>query len=49
MTLSVRDSAALLDLSAGADAGAPYAAPAKPASYLSMLATPVKKIKSGTS
>lgn len=45
VTLSVRDSAALLDLSAGADAGAPYAAPAKPPSYLSMLATPVKKLK----
>ena len=31
MTLSARDCAAALDISAGADVGAPYAAPALPA------------------
>ncbi|WP_242495666.1 amidase [Salinicola tamaricis] len=34
ITLSVRDSAALLDATAGADLGAPYAAPTTPMSYL---------------
>lgn len=37
ITRSVRDSAAALDVSAGADAGAPYAAPARPASFLTEL------------
>jgi amidase len=34
---SVRDSAASLDATAGTDAGAPYAAPARPASFLTDL------------
>lgn len=34
VTRSVRDSALALDVSAGADIGAPYASPARPASYL---------------
>ncbi|MDO0947449.1 amidase [Chromohalobacter israelensis] len=34
ITLSVRDSAALLDATAGADLGAPYAAPTTPVGYL---------------
>ncbi|MBK1821014.1 amidase [Burkholderia orbicola] len=34
ITRSVRDSAALLDLTAGADTGAPYAAPCQPDSFL---------------
>jgi amidase len=39
MTLSVRDCAAALDISAGADVGAPYAAPAQPAeSYRGVVA-----------
>jgi len=39
MTLSVRDCAASLDISAGADVGAPYAAPAIPAqSYRAVVA-----------
>ena len=38
MTLSVRDCAASLDISAGADVGAPYASPAKPQdSYLDIV------------
>lgn len=47
VTLSVRDSAALLDISAGTDLGAPYSAPAKPASYVEALQTPVKKLRIG--
>jgi amidase len=35
ITRSVRDSAALLDLTAGADVGAPYAAPHQPDTFLS--------------
>ncbi|MDH1524373.1 MULTISPECIES: amidase [Achromobacter] len=39
MTLSVRDCAAALDISAGADVGAPYAAPVQPAqSYRGVVA-----------
>lgn len=38
MTLSVRDCAAALDVSAGEDIGAPYAAPARPASYRDVAA-----------
>lgn len=34
LTRSVRDSAAMLDATAGADAGAPYAEPARPESFL---------------
>lgn len=37
LSLSVRDSAAALDVSAGADLGAPYAAPARIASYRSAV------------
>lgn len=37
LTTSVRDSAAALDATAGADPGAPYAAPARPASYLALV------------
>lgn len=41
LTRSVRDGAAALDVSAGADAGAPYAAPAAPAGgYRAALAAP---------
>lgn len=39
LTRSVRDSAALLDATAGADAGAPYAAPHAPDSFLREAAT----------
>ena len=46
LTLSVRDSAALLDLTSGTDLGAPYAAPKDPrVSYLKSLEQPVKKLK----
>jgi amidase len=37
LTRSVRDSALALDVSAGADIGAPYAAPPRPPSYLELL------------
>ncbi len=45
ITLSVRDSAALLDLTAGADLGAPYAAPARPASYVDALQRPQRPLR----
>lgn len=45
ITLSVRDSAALLDVVAGSDLGAPYAAPIAKQGYLSSLATPVRKLR----
>lgn len=45
ITLSVRDSAALLDLTAGADLGAPYAAPARPASYVDALQRPPRSLR----
>lgn len=46
LTLSVRDSAALLDLTAGADLGSPYAAPKNSqTSYLDALKQPIKKLK----
>lgn len=38
VTRSVRDSALALDVSAGADVGAPYAAPARPASFADAVA-----------
>jgi len=38
LTRSVRDCALALDVSAGADPGAPYAAPAQPPSYVALLA-----------
>jgi len=37
MSLSVRDNALLLDATAGADLGAPYAAPAQPVPFASLL------------
>jgi amidase len=37
VTRSVRDSALALDVSAGADPGAPYAAPTQPASYFGLV------------
>lgn len=40
LTRTLRDCAAVLDATAGADLGAPYAAPPKLASYLSVLDTP---------
>ncbi|MFZ6049253.1 amidase [Pseudomonas sp. CR3202] len=40
LTRTVRDTAAVLDAITGADPGAPYAAPATPASYLANLDTP---------
>ncbi|MFW1755006.1 amidase [Acinetobacter wanghuae] len=47
VSLSVRDSAALLDISAGTDLGAPYSAPPQPASYVAELDKPLKKLKIG--
>ena len=40
LTRTVRDTAAVMDAVAGMDAGAPYAAPAKPDSYQSSLGKP---------
>lgn len=45
ITLSVRDSAALLDMTAGADLGAPYAAPGKPSSYLEAMVQAPKPLR----
>lgn len=45
LTLSVRDSAALLDITSGEDAGAPYASPAKSESFIDSLKTPVRALK----
>lgn len=47
LSLSVRDSAAMLDCIAGPELGDPYFAPAQPQSYLSSLDTPVRKLKIG--
>ena len=44
---SVRDSAALLDASAGADVGAPYAAPAKERDYLDEVGRAPAKLRIG--
>lgn len=44
---SVRDNAALLDVSAGADIGDPYAAPAEEGTYLASLARPPKGLRIG--
>lgn len=45
ITLSVRDSAALLDATAGMDLGAPYAAPLQSASYLSAVQGRVRPLR----
>jgi amidase len=47
LTRSVRDSAAVLDAVHGADAGAPYAAPPAPASYLQALQRPPGRLRIG--
>ncbi len=45
LTRSVRDCAAALDASAGSDAGAPYAAPPRPASFLAALDVPLPPLR----
>ena len=45
VTRSVRDCARALDATAGADAGAPYAAPPQPASYVGGLAAPMRPLR----
>ncbi|MBM3548168.1 MAG: amidase [Alphaproteobacteria bacterium] len=45
LTRTVRDSAALLDATAGPSPGDPYAAPEKPASYLAEITTPPKPLR----
>ena len=45
LTRSVRDSAALLDATDGADVGAPYAAPHKARPYTQEVATPPGKLR----
>lgn len=45
LTRSVRDTAALLDACAGADAGAPYVAPALQAGYVAALDSPPAPLK----
>ncbi|MBW6417630.1 amidase [Celeribacter sp. PS-C1] len=47
LTKSVRDSAALLDISGGADIGDPYAQPAQTESYLASVARDPKPLKIG--
>lgn len=47
LTLSVRDSAAMLDCLAGPELGDPYYAPKQTTSYLKSLEKPVKKLKIG--
>lgn len=44
---SVRDSAALLDASAGADCGDPYAVPASPTTFLTASASPPRPLRIG--
>ncbi len=45
LTRTVRDSAALLDATAGPSPGDPYAAPEKPASYLAEIAQPPGRLR----
>jgi amidase len=45
VTRSVRDCALALDASAGADPGAPYAAPARPPSFAALLITPPRPLR----
>jgi len=45
VTRSVRDCALALDATAGADPGAPYAAPPHPASFAALLSTPPKPLR----
>ena len=45
LTLSVRDSAALLDAVAGEDLGAPYAAPTQAVSFVDQLKQPVRPLR----
>jgi amidase len=45
ITLSVRDSAALLDITSGEDLGAPYASPTQTTSFVDSLKTPVRPLK----
>lgn len=47
LSWSVRDSAALLDASAGADCGDPYAAPASASSYLQAVSQPLRPLRIG--
>jgi len=45
LTRTVRDSALLLDVSHGAEAGDPYAAPPAPPSYLALLEQPPRRLR----
>lgn len=45
LSRSVRDTAAALDAVCAPEPGAPYAAPAAPASYLELLSKPVRKMR----
>ncbi len=47
LTRSVRDAAAMMDACAGADVGAPYAAPAMGVGYLAAIAAPPKRLRIG--
>lgn len=47
LSLSVRDSAAMLDCLAGPEIGDPYYAPPQPSSYLKALESPVSPLKIG--
>lgn len=47
LTRTVRDCALALDVSAGADAGAPYAAPPRPASFVDDLQQPLPRLRVG--